>query len=98
TMTMPQLNIACDPDGRNRVMLGAFGAITSRNTPGHLDRGTYIFSPAKWARFLIKPPKGMAVAYIDWACQEYGIGAVLSGDRNMLQSYEAGDPYNNFAI
>jgi DNA polymerase I-like protein with 3'-5' exonuclease and polymerase domains len=40
----------------------------------------------------------MAVAYIDWACQEYGIGAVLSGDRNMLQSYEAGDPYNNFAI
>jgi DNA polymerase-1 len=49
-------------------------------------------------RFLIKPPEGWAVAYIDWACQEYGIGAVLSGDQNMLRSYEAGDPYMAFAI
>ncbi len=98
TITMPRLNIACDLDGRNRVLLGAFGAITSRNTPGSDERGTFIFAPAKWARFLIKPPEGMAVAYLDWASQEYGIGAILSGDSNMLRSYEAGDPYMAFAI
>jgi hypothetical protein len=98
TVTMPRLNIACDQDGRNRVLLGAFGALTSRNTPGADDRGTYIFGPAKWVRFLIKPPEGWALAYIDWACQEYGIGAVLSSDKNMLQSYAAGDPYMAFAI
>jgi DNA polymerase-1 len=98
TLKMPKLNIACDPDGRNRILLGAFGAITSRNTPGSDSRGTFIFAPAKWTRFLIKPPEGRAVAYIDWACQEYGIGAILSGDQNMLRSYEAGDPYLSFAI
>src|SRR5579862_1066048 len=81
TLKMPRLNIACDPDGRNRILLGAF-----------------IFAPAKWARFLIKPPEGRAIAYIDWSCQEYGIGAILSGDQNMLRSYEAGDPYMSFAI
>jgi hypothetical protein len=48
TVTMPRLNIACDPDGRNRILFGAYGAITSRNTPGRDDRGTYIFAPAKW--------------------------------------------------
>jgi hypothetical protein len=98
TVTMPRLNIACDPDGRNRILFGAYGAITSRNTPGSDDRGTYIFAPAKWTRFLIKPPEGWALAYIDWSCQEYGIGAILSGDQNMLRSYEAGDPYMEFSI
>lgn len=98
TLSMPRLNIACDPDGRNRILFGAFGAITSRNTPGSDSRGTFVFAPAKWVRFLIKPPEGWAVAYLDWSCQEYGIGAVLSGDQNMLRSYEAGDPYLAFAI
>jgi hypothetical protein len=98
TLKMPRLNIACDPDGRNRVLLGAFGAITSRNTPGSDERGTFIFAPAKWTRFLIKPAEGWAVAYLDWSCQEYGIGAILSDDQNMLRSYESGDPYMRFAV
>jgi DNA polymerase-1 len=98
TITMPRLNIACDPDGRNRVMLGPFGAITSRNTPSGGDLGAFIFALAKWTRFLMKPAEGWALAYIDWSCQEYGIGAVLSGDPNMLRSYQAGDPYIQFAI
>jgi hypothetical protein len=98
TMTMPGLNVACDPDGRNRMLLGAFGAITSRNTPGNDDRGRFIFGLPKCWRFLIKPPEGRALAYIDWSCQEYGIAAVLSGDENMLRSYETGDPYIKFAI
>src|SRR5207253_69834 len=37
------------------------------------------------------------LAYIDWSSQEYGIGAVLSGDRAMMDDYRAGDPYLGFA-
>jgi DNA polymerase-1 len=98
TVKMPRLNIACDLDGRNRVLLGAFGSITSRNTPGSDERGTFIFAPSKWTRFLIKPPPGWAVAYLDWSNQEFGIGAVLSGDKNMIAAYNAGDPYLALAI
>jgi DNA polymerase I-like protein with 3'-5' exonuclease and polymerase domains len=97
-MSMDKLNVACDADGRNRVLLGAFGTVTGRNAPsGSKENGTFIFAPAKWVRFLIKPPKGMALAYLDWASQEYGVCAVLSGDRNMVECYESGDPYLGFA-
>jgi len=99
TMNMDKLNVACDDDGRNRVLLGAFGTVTSRNAPsGSEGKGTFIFTPAKWARFLIKPPKGMALAYLDWASQEFGICAVLSADKNMIRCYESGDPYLEFAV
>jgi DNA polymerase-1 len=99
TMSLDRLNIACDGDGRNRVVLGAFGTVTGRNAPsGSKKTGSFIFAPAKWARFLIKPPKGMALAYLDWSSQEYGICAVLSGDRNMIECYESGQPYLHFAI
>lgn len=99
TMGMGKLNVACDLDGRNRVVLGAFGTVTSRNAPGGAkEKGTFIFAPAKWVRFLIKPPKGMALAYLDWSSQEYGVCAVLSGDQNMLSCYESGDPYMEFAV
>lgn len=98
TMVMPNLNVACDADGRNRVLFGAFGTITSRNTPGHDDRGRFIFGLPKWARFLMRPPEGWSLAYIDWSSQEYGIAAILSGDENMRKSYETGDPYIQFAV
>ena len=99
TVTMPRLNVACDADGRNRVLLGAFGTITSRNAPsGSKENGSFIFAPAKWTRFLIKPTEGMSLAYLDWSNQEYGICAVLSGDKNMIRSYESGDPYLQFAV
>lgn len=99
TVTMPKLNIACDPDGRNRVLLGAFGTITSRNAPsGSKENGTFVFAPAKWTRFLIKPPDGLSLAYLDWSNQEFGICAVLSGDKNMISAYEGGDPYMSLAI
>ena len=97
TLRMPKLNIACDHDGRNRVLVGAFSTLTSRNAPGSDERGTFIFAPSRWVRFLIQPPEGTALAYLDWSSHEYGIGAVLSGDTNMLHSYEAGDPYAAFA-
>ena len=58
----------------------------------------FIFGPATWIRGLIKPGPGMALAYVDWEQQEFGIAAALSGDANMMAAYRSGDPYLAFAI
>jgi DNA polymerase I-like protein with 3'-5' exonuclease and polymerase domains len=39
----------------------------------------------------------MAVAYVDWEQQEFGIAAALSGDEAMMDAYRSGDPYLAFA-
>jgi DNA polymerase I len=39
----------------------------------------------------------MALAYIDYEQQEFGIAAALSGDAAMQQAYLSGDPYLAFA-
>jgi hypothetical protein len=88
-------DLAVGKDGRNRVMLSAFGARTSRNQPSNAK---FIFGPATWLRGLIQPPPEYGLAYIDWSQQEFGIAAVLSGDTNMIAAYESGDPYLAFAI
>jgi DNA polymerase I len=46
---------------------------------------------------LIKPPPGFGMAYVDWAQQEFGIAAALSGDPAMMAAYRSGDPYLAFA-
>jgi DNA polymerase I-like protein with 3'-5' exonuclease and polymerase domains len=38
----------------------------------------------------------MAVAYVDWSQQEFGIAASLSGDEAMMEAYRSGDPYLAF--
>ena len=88
-------DLAVGPDGRNRVILSAFGAKTGRNAPSSSE---FIFGPATWARFLIKPQPGMAIAYIDWKAQEIGIAAALSGDAKLAAAVLSGDPYLSFAI
>jgi DNA polymerase I len=80
-------------DGRNRTILSAFRSRTGRNQPSNTR---YIFGPSVWLRGLIKPPSGCAVAYIDWAQQEFGAGAALSGDPAMQAAYRSGDPYLAF--
>lgn len=82
-------------DGRNRCILSPFGATTSRNTP---SSKRFIFGWPKWARGLIQPRPGRAIAYLDYAQQEFGVAAALSGDPNMLDAYSSGDPYLAFAI
>jgi hypothetical protein len=82
------------PDGRNRCLLSPFGTITGRCAP---STTRFIFGRPAWMRSLIRPEPGRALAYIDWASQEYGIGAVLSGDTAMTADYAAGDPYLGFA-
>jgi DNA polymerase I len=80
-------------DNRNRTILSAFQARTGRNQP---SSSRYIFGPSVWIRSLIKPPPGMAIAYIDYGQQEFAIAAKLSGDSNMLAAYASGDPYLTF--
>jgi hypothetical protein len=87
-------DLAVGSDGRNRTLLSAFRSRTGRNQPSNTR---YIFGPSVWMRGLIKPPPGHAVAYIDWSQQEFGIAAVLSGDRAMQAAYLSGDPYLAFA-
>jgi DNA polymerase family A len=87
--------LAVGQDGRNRTLLGSFGAATGRNTP---SASKFIFGPSVWLRGLIKPPPGRAIAYIDWSSQEVVIAAALSGDPALLDAVHSGDPYLAFAI
>jgi DNA polymerase I len=81
-------------DGRNRTMLGAYGSKTGRNQPSN---ARFIFGPAKWLRFLITPPPGLALVHRDFAQQEVRIAAVLSGDSALLEACELGDVYIGIA-
>jgi hypothetical protein len=95
TLGQLRLNdLAVGSDGRNRAMLSAFGARSARNTPSSKK---FIYGPARWLRALIRPKPGHALAYLDWCSEEFGIGAVLSGDRAMLDAYVSSDPYLRFA-
>lgn len=87
-------DLAVGHDGRNRTILSAFRARTGRNQPSNTK---FIFGPSVWLRGLIKPPPGHGVAYVDWAQQEFGIAAALSGDLVMQEAYRSGDPYLAFA-
>ena len=87
-------DLAVGADGRNRTILSAFRSRTGRNQPSN---SKFIFGPSVWLRGLILPPPGHAIAYVDWAQQEFGIAAALSGDPLMLAAYETGDPYLAFA-
>jgi DNA polymerase I len=86
-------DLAIGPDGRNRTGLMPFRARTGRNQPSNAK---FIFGPSRWLRSLIKPEPGMAVAYIDYGQQEFGIAAALSGDAAMADAYRSGDPYLAF--
>src|SRR5205085_818543 len=81
-------------DHRNRTLLSAFQSKTGRNQPSNT---AFIFGPAVWLRGLIKPEPGRAIAYVDWAQQEFGIAAALSSDNAMQAAYQSGDPYLAFA-
>lgn len=91
-MRLSALAVGCD--GRNRCLLSAFRARTGRNQPSN---SRFIFGPSVWLRGLIRPESGYGIAYVDWSQQEFGIAAALSGDANMMEAYQSGDPYLTFA-
>ena len=95
TLSRLKLNsLAVGSDGRNRTMLSPFGSATGRNQPSN---SKFIFGPSTWIRGLIKPSEGRTNANIDWAQQELGIAAALSGDEKMMNAYTSGDPYLTLA-
>ena len=77
-------------DARNRFMMSPFGQIGGRNNPSTTAN---VFGNAKWFRQLIQPSPGMALAYIDWTSQEYGVQAFLSQDPVMMRAYDTSCPY-----
>jgi hypothetical protein len=87
-------DLAVGADGRNRCMLSAFRSRTGRNQPSN---SRFVFGPSTWIRGLIRPEPGQVLFYADWAQQEFGIGAALSGDANMMRAYKSGDCYLSFA-
>ncbi len=86
-------DLAVGPDGRNRTAIMPFRARTGRNQPSN---ARFIFGPSRWLRSLIQPAPGMAVVYVDFEQQEFGIAAALSGDPAMADAYRSGDPYLAF--
>ena len=86
-------DLAVGPDGRNRTSIMPFQATTGRNQPSN---ARFIFGPARFLRSLIKPAEGMALAYLDYQQQEFGIAAALSADPAMGVAYSSGDPYLAF--
>ena len=95
TLSQLRLNqLAVGPDGRNRTLLSPFSSRSSRNQPSNAK---FIFGPATWLRSLIQPAPGMALAYVDYSQQEFGIAAALSGDEVMRGAYLSGDPYLGLA-
>jgi hypothetical protein len=82
------------PDGRSRAALFPFGTKTGRNAP----RGrAFVFTNPAWMRFLVVPPKGRALAHLDWKAQELRIAAILSRDPALLALCEHDDPYMELA-
>jgi len=86
-------DLAIGPDGRNRTSVAPFRARTGRNQPSN---ARFIFGPSRWLRSLIQPARGMALAYVDFEQQEFGIAAALAGDPAMAEAYRSGDPYLAF--
>jgi hypothetical protein len=87
-LRLNQLKVGAD--GRNRAALMPFASKSSRNQPGSTS---YVFGPAKWIRFLIKPVPGRVLVHRDYNQQEVFIAAIRSGDKALLAACESGDVY-----
>jgi DNA polymerase-1 len=86
--------LAVGVDAKNRVPLWAYCTKTARCAPSTTK---YVFGPAKWLRFTVMPPPGLALVHRDYQQQEVRIAAILSGDRALLAAYESGDVYLGIA-
>ena len=81
-------------DSRSRTYFNPYGSWTGRNQP---PASKFLLLMPSAFRCIIRPPEGYSITSIDWSSQEFVLGAVLSGDQNMLAAYNSGDPYMFFA-
>jgi DNA polymerase I-like protein with 3'-5' exonuclease and polymerase domains len=79
-----------DDDGRSHVDLFPFGTKTSRCAPKGRH---FIFAAPAWMRGLVRPAEGQAIAYCDYASEEFAFAAFQSQDTDMIECYLSGDPY-----
>jgi DNA polymerase family A len=86
--------LAVGGDARNRTPLWAYCTKTARCAPSTTK---YAFGPAKWLRFIVVPPSGLALIHRDYQQQEVRIAALLSGDDALLAACESGDVYFGIA-
>jgi DNA polymerase I len=91
---MKQANLIVGSDNRNRTWQQPFKSKTGRNQPSN---SKHIMGFPKPYRCLIQPPPGYALCVVDYASQEFGIAAALSGDATMQADYQKEDPYLGFA-
>jgi DNA polymerase I len=86
--TLRHFQLPLGSDGRWRVHPWPWWTASGRRQP---RGGGFIFSLPAWARFLIKPGPGQALAYVDLVSAEFGIAGALSGDQTMLDGYRSGE-------
>ncbi len=91
---MRSTGLTIGEDGRNRSRLLPFRSVTGRT---QFSTAACVMGYPKVFRHLIQPPTGWSLVYIDYRTQEIGIGAVLSGDTEMIAAYQDGDFYIGFA-
>jgi hypothetical protein len=84
--TLRHFRLPIGGDGRCRLHPWPWWTATGRSQP---KGGGFIFSLPAWARFLIRPGVGQALAYVDLVGAEFGIAGALSGDRGMLDAYRS---------
>lgn len=68
-----------------------FNQDTGRTSP-KLKEG-FLLNLAPWMRSIIHPHPGEVIIGADWSQQEIYIGAVLSGDKKLMEAYSSGDIY-----
>lgn len=85
---------AVGSDTRVRPYFNIYGSLSSRSQPGSRS---FLFLKPAWMRALCVPPKGRAIATIDYGSQEYLISALISDCQEMIDAYDSGDVYVAFA-
>ena len=91
---LPEFYSRVGSDGRIRPYFNPFGTQTGRNAP---PAKTFVLAMSSWLRCIVSPYQDRAITGRDWSSQEFAIAAALSLDANMLEAYNSGDPYLDFA-
>ena len=67
-----------------------YGTISARNAP---RAKSFLFAQPAWARTMIKVPKDYKMVSLDFSSAEIFLGALVTDDSNLLESYHSKDFY-----
>ena len=77
-----------------RPFYGIYGTQTGRNAA---KAKTYPLAMSSWLRAIIQPKPGTVIVAADFSQQEIAVAAWLSQDPNLINAYNSGDVYLEFA-